>query len=134
MKKDLFHNTKALDVFDPQTYTANISGIIIDTQGYESLTFFIQSGTILSGIFTPKIEEGDDSGLSDATEVAEANLLGTIAEATFETGVDSNTVKKIGVASKKRYVKLSMLGTSSPDGILGAHAVLGNPHRTLISA
>ena len=65
--------------------TAVVSGII-DMQGYNSLEFLIAAGTLAdaNATFTVLVEEGDDSGLSDASAVADADLLGTEALAGFQ--------------------------------------------------
>ena len=52
-----------------------IVGAIIDTLDYESLEYVIQAGVITTGTVSFVLEEGDDSGLSDAADVASAKLV-----------------------------------------------------------
>ena len=106
------------------------NGVIIDTAGYESIMFVIVSGTITDGTYTPLIQEGDDSGLSDAASVADADLTNTEASVAF-TATDDNTVKSIAYVGSKRYVKFNIdsAGTSS-GGTLSAVAVKGDPLAT----
>ena len=100
-------------------------GAIIDTAGYESCEFIIKSGTRTDGTFTPLIQDGDDSGLSDAAAVSDTFLVGTEAAAAITA---SNALGRIGYVGKKRYVRLSIVSTSVTTGCtsFGAVAVLGN--------
>ena len=45
--------------------TGTIVGEIIDTSGFESIEFVVQSGAINDGTYALVLEEGDDAGLSD---------------------------------------------------------------------
>lgn len=132
--KDLLSEIKELRAISPAAITSDTTtaGQIIDTQGYESVTFIIASGTITDGTYTPLIQEGDDSGLSDAAAVPDDRLLpsGTGQEAAIAiVAADDNVVEKIGVISKKRYVRLSLVSTGvTSGGTLAAVAILGHPH------
>lgn len=100
-------------------------GAIIDTAGYESLEFFIQSGTITDGTYTAQLFHGNDSGLSDAAQLTGEEVLGS---AVF-VAADDNASKRIGYVGKKRYVRLRIVSTgTTTGGTLGAQAVLGTPH------
>lgn len=118
---DIHNNMDVLPAIDPAVYTATKVGIIIDTDGAEGLEFLIQSGVLTTGTWTPKIEDGDDAGLSDAADVATDLLIGTIADATF-AATDDNAAKKIGVVNHKRYVRLTLTGAATPNGLIGALA------------
>ena len=104
------------------------AGAIIDTAGFESLEFVIQSGTLTDGTYTPSLTEGDASDLSDGATVAAGDMIGTVAAATF-AATDDNAVKRIGYKGSKRYVRLTVTsaGTTS-GGTVGAVAILGHPH------
>jgi hypothetical protein len=67
-------------------------GAIIDRQGFDGLTYVIATGTLadVDATFTVLLEESDDSGMSGATAVADANLLGTEALAAFTFMPQSN--------------------------------------------
>jgi len=108
---------------DPAVYSSTQVGDIIDTLGAEGLEFIIQSGVMTTGSFVPKIEDGDNSALSDAADVDATLLIGTIAAATFGT-TDDGATKKIGVVSHKRYVRLTLTDDGTADGLIGAVAVL----------
>lgn len=99
------------------------AGNIIDTQGYEGLEFFIQSGARTDGTYTPLIEEGDEADLSDAAAVADEDLVGTEAGAAISA---ANAIKRIGYVGHKRYVRLSIVSSDVTSGAtIGATAVLG---------
>ncbi len=105
--------------------TTLIVGAIIDTLDFESLEYIIQVGTLTTGTVSFVIEEGDDSGLSDAAAVSADETLGAL---TGFAVTDDDTTKRVGSIGKKRYQRLSLqpAGTVSID-FLGAIAVLGNP-------
>lgn len=100
------------------------NGAIIDTQGFEALEFVVQAGTVSAGTFTPLIEESDSSDMSGSNAVADADLLGTEAEAALSA---SNTAKRIGYRGSKRYVRLSLVSAGSANAVVGATAILGRP-------
>lgn len=104
------------------------AGEIIDMDGYYSLEFILQSGTLTTGTYTPVIQHGDDSGLSDVATVGTDFLLGTIADATYAV-TDDDTVKRIGYVGKKRYVRLSITSASSAAGTMSAVAINSDPRR-----
>ncbi len=123
--RDLASLVKATTARNAAAITSNTTtaGVEIDTQGYDSVTFLMQSATITDGIYTPLIEEGDTSGSLSA--VADADLTVTEASVAF-VAADDNTVKKIGYLGNKRYVKLSYVSTGvTSGGTLSAIALLG---------
>jgi hypothetical protein len=129
---DIHNIMDALPVIPPAVYSSTQVGAIIDTDGAEGLEFLIQSGVMTTGSFVPKIEDGDDSGLSDAADVATALLIGTIADATF-AAADDGVVKKIGVVNHKRYVRLTLTDNGTADGLIGALAVKSPKNQKAIS-
>lgn len=88
--------------------TAVVSGII-DRQGYNSLEFLIATGILADAdaTFAVLVEEGDNSALSDAAAVADADLLGTESDAGFTFG-DDGEARKIGYNGAKRYVRCTV--------------------------
>jgi hypothetical protein len=136
MTKDLFNNVVIKNALNTQAIATDTTtaGAIIDTAGFESLTFAVQSGTLTDGSYTVLLQEGDNSGLSDAEAVADSDLLGTEAGASFALA-DDNKVTKIGYLGTKRYVRLSLVSAdTTTGGTLGAVAILGharfNPNST----
>lgn len=129
MLRDLHNNLTFSNALDTAAITSDTTtaGDIIDTKGNNSVEFVIQSGTLTDGAYAVLIEEGEAADLSDAAAVADADLLGTEANAGFAL-TDDNTVKSIGYIGSMRYVRLSIVSTSTTSGgTLGAIAVL-KPH------
>lgn len=117
--KDLHNTLKLTRVISPISQAGNTAmvGAIIDRQGFDSLEFAITLGTITTAgtAYTALLEEGDAANLSGSNVVADADLIGTEALASF---VDSevNTTKSLGYKGNKRYVRLTM----TPSGNTGA--------------
>lgn len=124
---DLKNNVNALNALNIQAISTSntVSGVSVDTKGYESATFAIQSGTLTDGTYTPEILESDNN--STFTAVADDFLIGTEANAVF-VATDDNKVKTIGYAGKKRYVKITITSSGiTSGGTLGATVILGHP-------
>jgi hypothetical protein len=127
--RDFHHGFTPQPALNPQAISSNtaVNGATIDTAGYESLEFVLQSATLTDGTYTPSLTAGDAANLSDGAAVAAADLLGTIAGATF-AATDDNAVKKIGYRGSKRYVRLTVTTTGvTTGGTIGAVALLGDP-------
>ena len=107
--------------------TAAVSQII-DRQGYGALMFAIATGSIADAdaTFTILVEDGDDSGLSDAAAVVDGQLHGTEALAAFQFD-DDNETRKIGYRGFKRYVRLTITPVANASAALfSAVAILGS--------
>lgn len=130
MRHDLMKNTEA-KVAVPNTAIAGngtTAGNVIDTLGFESLTFLIVGGTLTDGTYTPLINHSDASNMSGEEAVSDDFLIGTEAEAALAAADDDNNVKRIGYAGKKRYVTCDIVATGvSSGGNVSVIAVLGHP-------
>jgi hypothetical protein len=117
--KDLHNNVKLTRVISPISQSGNAAmvGAIVDRQGFDSLEFAVTLGTITTAgtTYTATMDEGDAANLSDASAVAAADLIGTLALASF-VDTEINTTKKVGYKGNKRYVRLTM----TPAGNTGA--------------
>lgn len=129
--RDMHNNVLPAVALNTTTITTDTTtnGNIIDLQGFDMVEFFIVTGTLTDGDYTPLIEDGDDSGLSDAAAVADTELLGTEAGAAFTTDTDDNKVSRIGYVGGKRYVRLSIVSTNTATNgaTLTGLAVKGKP-------
>ena len=128
MEKDLHSNCKVFEVIGPTDGAAagaSTVGNIIDTNGFESFEYAIMAGTITTGTFSLTLEEGDDSGLSDAAAVPTANLIGANKPVWADT--DSDTICRVGLNAKKRYQRLTLAGAATPVADFAAIAVLSDP-------
>ncbi len=129
--KDLSSKVHPLKVITPVVVADNTAqvGSIIDRQGYDSLTYLIVTGTLADAdaTFTVLLEEGDAANLSDAAPVADADLIGTEALASFTFADDAET-RKLGYKGNKRYTRLTLTPSgNSGNAPIAAIALLGHP-------
>lgn len=108
MRTDLFNSIdlkRGISPYDHGTGDAAVVSQTIDMQGQDALVFAIATGSLADAdaTFAVLVEESDDSGMSGATAVADADLLGTEALAGFTFAAD-NKCFKIGYKGSKRYV------------------------------
>ena len=75
---------------------------IIDMQGFEGALIIVNAGDITAG-GTFELKEGDESNLSDAAAVADADLNGS--EPVFAND-DDNKSKAFEYRGSKRYIRL----------------------------
>jgi hypothetical protein len=126
--KDIGNQVKLTPALNPGaaiTGNSATNGTTIDTQGFESAAIAVQSGTITDGAFALKLQEGDQSNLSDAADVAQGDY--NCGYGASFAATDDNVVKKLGYRGAKRYIRvvLTQSGATS-GGIMGAVAILGN--------
>lgn len=91
---------------------------IIDLQGYESCQVAIITGTITDGDYTLTVQDGDDSGLSDAASVDSTLIIhpsGQTALPSFDSA-DDNVVKRFGLVNHKRYIRVNIVSTNTTSG------------------
>lgn len=131
--RDLMNNVHPVPLIAPvaaRTDNTAIVSAIIDTQGYESCTLLLVTGTNTdaNATFAVLVEDGDDSGLLDNDAVADEHLLGTEALAGF-TFADDVECRKIGYVGNKRYVRMTVTPSGNDSGniFLAGIAVLGHP-------
>jgi hypothetical protein len=125
--KDQANTIHVVRDISPQTQTnadTAIAGQIIDGAGYESVTRIIAYGAITDTDVTlvTLLEESDDSGMSGATAVADADMIGT------EVGVtplmsNDDTVYKLGYVGNKRYTKMTITPTGNNSGAVSVSSV-----------
>jgi len=130
--KDLYNNIHPVIAIAPVTIsdgTALVSGSI-DTLGYESVTFVIQTGTLADADATwaVVVKDGDSATQNTHTAVADTFLLGTEAAAGFAFG-DDGEARKIGYVGGKRYVSIEIDDVVANTGStpLAVVALLGHP-------
>lgn len=129
--KDLHNNIAPKRAISPVSVADNTAqvGQIIDRQGYNSLEYVIATGSLADAdaTFTALLEEGDSPTLTDATAVADADLLGTEALASFTFAADDK-VFKLGYKGNKRYTRLTITPTNNASAaVICAVGILGHP-------
>ena len=129
--QDLMNNIALKRVISPVSVADNTAqvGQIIDRAGYDSLTYVIATGSLADAdaTFTVLLEEGAASNLSDAVAVADVDLIGTEALASFIFS-DDDKVRKLGYKGGKRYTRLTITPAANASaGLIAAVAILGHP-------
>lgn len=124
--RDLKNNISVKNAFNIASITTNTttSGVEVDTQGYESVTYECMTGARTDGTITPLLQESDVSG-SYSGSVADEDLVGLEADAALST---AHSRSRFGYIGTKRYQKLSFVSTGVTTGLTaGASVILGNP-------
>lgn len=119
--KDLHNSIKVSRAISPVSVadtTAQVSQIL-DTANFSANELVIATGSIADAdaTFAVLLEEGDNSALSDAAAVADADLLGTEALAGFQYD-DDNETRKIGYIGSKRYIRATITPTGNASAAL----------------
>ena len=97
-------------------------GSIIDTADQDlGVSFFIGATAYTDGTYKLVLQEGDDSGLSDATTVPAEKLievpgLQAVTDGVTAVTADLDKYFKVGVFSTKRYVRANIVSTSTSTG------------------
>ena len=119
---DMYNNVKSEYSIYPAALGAGAKtgDAIVDLQGFEGAQIICFCGVITVDM-TFQLMEGDESDLSDAAAVADADLLGT--EPTLESDTD-NLVGEFGYIGSKRYLRVD---TTVGTGIGGAIICKGFP-------
>ena len=96
--------------------TTTVGGII-DTADLDAGLYFAMSAPVYTdGTYTMKIEDGDNSSLTDAADVATTQLVYGTLPALSAITADLDVMPKEGVHSTKRYVRISIVSTSVTTG------------------
>ncbi len=127
--RDLASNLLCRRGGSPVAITDNTALVsqIIDLAGYDGCLFVYGTGTLADAdaTFTPLLEEGDESDLSDAAGVANADMVGLETGFTF---ADDDEVYKLAYIGTKRYVRLTITpANNSGSAPLFSVAILGKP-------
>lgn len=107
-------------------------GNIVDMQGFEALTFAVQTGTVTdagtaSG-FSFEVQESDTTADADFTAVADADLIGLESALTVTSDTaDDDIIGTIGYNGAKRYVRIVATGTTGTDAKVNVIALKGRP-------
>ena len=127
-KRDLKNDISTSVAIEPQALsgTNDLTGEIIDTKGYSSVTFVLLTDAIAVGSLDAQllIQEGDAANLSDAATATD--LVGTAA-ATAIAETDDKVTKTIAYIGSKRYVRSNLtVTTNAGTDVVGAVCILGH--------
>jgi hypothetical protein len=124
----MYHDLKAEIALKGATLKVATTGEIIDLAGFNGALICVASGTITDGTsYEFELKEGDASDLSDASAVADADILGS--EPTF-LATEDDKVKQFGYIGIKRYIRLDLKtvsGSPSTGGVFLGVVLKGFP-------
>lgn len=112
IRSDVLPKNAFLAIINSDTTT---NGAIIDTANFDGgVMYTLQSTVYGAGTYTPVLEESDDSGMSGANDVADANLIGTEAGAAISALTASGAnIGSLGAFGTKRFLRLKIVSASS---------------------
>ena len=135
--RDLIHELKAVRLISPTSVADNTPFVsqIIDLQGYDSIAFYILTGSLADAdaTFTTLLEEGDAGNLSDAAAVADIDMLSDVRGIAPEVAASFNFsnddgVFRLGYIGNKRYVRLTITPAANAAAAnIAALAIKGDP-------
>jgi hypothetical protein len=130
--KDLFSDIDVLNALNNTVITENTTsdGIIIDTRGFESLTFILNVRARSAGAVQLNVQHADTNSGGAMVNVDDDNLIGTEAGTSLNA---ANTLARIGYAGKKRYVRIQAVATGTANMTYNATAILGHPLRAAVA-
>jgi hypothetical protein len=128
MKRDGLHNDvkykNAISALIQTNADTAFTSKILDMQNSDSAELVIQWGAVTDAnvTFAVVLSESDDSAMSGATAVADADLLGTEAGAMILFSQDDDT-SKIGYVGIKRYIQAVLTPTGNNSGDINIAAI-----------
>lgn len=130
--RDLASNLHFKPAFAPgAAVTDNTAAVsaILDTYGYNAamLAFITGTDADADATFTVLLEESDASDMTGAVAVADSDMIGTEALASY-TFADDGECRKLGYIGYKRYIRATVTPAANTGNMyLGGMWVLGRP-------
>lgn len=129
--KDFANQITLKRVISPVSVSDNTSqvGQIIDSQGFDSVTYVIATGSIADAdaTFVVLLQHSDSSDLAGDEAVDDSELLGTEVLAAFKFD-DDNETRKLGYIGSRRYTRLTITPVNNASAaMLTCFAMLGDP-------
>lgn len=129
------HNVKQTAALVAVSLTATTNGLVVDTQGYETLIFDINTGIFAydgTNNLTVTVEESDAGDGTGMTAVAAGDYLDprNQAQATWDrllnaTGEDAQAYKLGVKLNTKRYKRIVFTEAGAVTVVISATAILG---------
>ena len=143
--RDIHNNIKVVNAIPPAAVgtTGIANGALsaaIDRRGYQGVEFVFGYGVsaAVTDVVTPVIYECD-TATGTFTSVADADLIGTEAEASFPavtgrtSGVNQNFAAKLGYKGSKPFLKARLYGVGTATCVVSAAALLHTPRHAPVS-
>ena len=138
--RDIHNSIRVLTAIPPKAIgtsgatNGSLSGVL-DTKGYDSHEFVVNHGlTGATGDTTTAVVLECATSGGTFTSVADADLLGTEADASVAAGTrvsgsNQNVSKKVGYRGTKRFLKIRLYGLGHATGIVSASLVSAKANR-----
>jgi hypothetical protein len=127
MRRDLKSRLDVVNSIVPAVYTATATGVGADLKEADGALVEFNTGAIVaSGLFTPKLQESDDSTTgSDGAwnDVAAADQIGTLAN------LAASAVQRVAYVGAKRWVRAVATYVSGTSTAISAVIVRGLHHQ-----
>jgi hypothetical protein len=121
--KDTYHDTKIAPSLVSAVQAATLKGDAVDLQGFGSALMAVNTGAIASsGLYDVRMQESDTTTDGDFTDVAFADLLGSLP-----SSLAASSVYRQGYIGKRRYIRAVITKQSGTSIAAGAVFILGHP-------
>ena len=118
--RDLASNIAVVTALSPAVQAATIKGVAVDTKGYGSCAFVLNTGAIASaGDFGAKLQESDTTTDGDFSDVDDDDLVGA-----FDATASADAAEKVSYIGHKRYARLVLTKAGGTSIAAGAIAIL----------
>lgn len=138
MQTDLSSVIKCKASIDPAAiYNSNgtKTGAIIDSKGYSSLVFTLQSGALTDGTWTHQVFGSNASDMTGEVELTGTDLCGTNpALAITEDSACEQVGVNIAKVGYRYYRQKATQASATTGGFVCGTAILGNPRFAPVSA
>lgn len=124
MEYTLAGSVKPMTALTAQAASGAVTGEVIDSYDFNSMTFIVSMGAITSDV-TLTLEHSDESDFSSSEVVPADHIFGELP--TFTAAGYGDSQSWLGYFGKKRYVRLSIASGAAD---LSAVALLGHPEQT----
>lgn len=143
--RDLHNNISVVKAIHPKAVgtTGASNGSLSnmqDIRDYNSVELALSYGVSPSAVdkINVVLMESDDTTSGNFTSVADADLLGTEANASIASGARAsgttqNVTKRLGYIGRKRYLRARVYGIGTATAIVAANWLLGNPRRVPVT-
>lgn len=108
MMKDVKNKVAESTSIAPAVISATTKGTAIDLQGFDSALVILSVGTLTDGTHTPSVQESDTTTDGDFSDVAAADLIGSLS------ALVSATDQRVSYIGSKRYIRVVNTVTGSP--------------------
>ena len=132
--RDMVSNTQMVHLGNVAVSgTSPATSAYVDTRDYDACTIVVVNNTVTAAGtaagYTITLQESEDTTAAAATTVATTEEVnGTVTIAVTSDNADNAIAGSFGYLGTKRYVGITVTGTSGSDADISVYAVLNKPH------